>query len=119
MQITETLNDQQRLMSNDDKQMLRKCYPIFNEMESAGYEVEYYYISGFGGLTVVPSVGRVRIKANPALFQTPELTSLFAHKVRQSFESRLTNAKFLAGKKVSTGFKHKDRYQVPAEISHA
>uniref|UniRef100_A0AAU8GF02 Uncharacterized protein n=1 Tax=Salmonella phage vB_SEnST11_KE23 TaxID=3161174 RepID=A0AAU8GF02_9CAUD len=112
MQITETLNDQQRLMSLADKQMLRKCYPIFNEIESEGYDVEFYYVDGFGGLTIVPSVNRVRVKVNPAVLSDYDDCLKFAHKVRQSFESRLTNPKFLAGKKVSNGFKHKGKYSV-------
>lgn len=112
MQITETLNDQQRLMSLADKQMLRKCYPIFNELESEGYEVEFYYVNGFGGLTIVPSVKRIRVKANAEAMTDSDYCSTLAHKVRQSFESRLTNPKFLAGKKVSNGFKKEGKYRV-------
>ncbi|AKJ73540.1 botulinum neurotoxin type D, BoNT/D [Salmonella phage 40] len=94
MQITETLNDQQRLMSLADKQMLRKCYPIFNEIESEGYDVEFYYVDGFGGLTIVPSVNRVRVKVSPVVLSHYDDCLKFAHKVRQSFESRLTNPNF-------------------------
>lgn len=112
MQITETLNDQQRLMSLADKQMLRKCYPIFNELESEGYEVEFYYVNSFGALTIVPSVGRIRIKVNQEALANADYCSSFAHKVRQSFESRLTNPKFLAGQKISTRLKHKGSYSV-------
>lgn len=107
MQITETLNDQQRLMFNSDKQMLRKCYPIFNELESDGYEVEFYYVDGFGGLTIVPSVKRIRVKVNQEALTDVDYCSKLAHKVRQSFESRLTNPKFLSGQKISSAFKNK------------
>lgn len=112
MQITETLNDQQRLMSLGHKEALQQTFPIFNEMESEGYEVEFYYVKGFGGLTIVPSVKRIRVKANPALMQNPGYCPKLAQKVRQSFESRLTNPKFLSGQKVSSAFKHKGKYSV-------
>lgn len=107
MQITETLNDQQQVMEQSDKQMLRKCYPIFNEMESEGYDVEMYYVTGFGGLTIVPSAGRIRVKANRSALSDADYCSKLAHKVSQSFSSRLTNPKFLAGKKISKDFKNK------------
>lgn len=110
MQITETLNDQQRLMSLGHKEALQQTFPIFNELTADGYEVEFYYVDGFGGLTIVPSVKRIRVKANPALMQNPGYCPTFAHKVRQSFESRVTNPKFLAGKKVSNRFKKEGHY---------
>lgn len=79
-------------------------------MESEGYELEFYYVKGFGGFTIVPSVNRIRVKANPALMQNSGYCSKLAQKVRQSFESRLTNPKFLSGQKVSSAFKHKGKY---------
>lgn len=107
MQITETLNDQQRLMSLEHKEALQQTFPIFNELSADGYEVEFYYVDGFGGLTIVPSVKRIRVKANPQALSDVDYCSKLAHKVRQSFESRLTNPKFLAGKKISKDFKNK------------
>lgn len=115
MQITETLNDQQRLMSLGNKEALQQTFPIFNELSADGYEVEFYYVGGFGGLTIVPSTKRIRVKANEAALAGTDAynyAKLLAHKVRQSFESRLTNPKFLAGKKVSNGFKKEGRYSV-------
>lgn len=113
MQITETLNDQQRLMDLSDKQMLFKCYPIFNEMVEAGYETEFYYVGGFGGLTIVPSMGRIRVKANQGALSDFDYCSKLAEKVRQAFESRLTNPKFLASQKMSIAFKNKKgKYRV-------
>lgn len=112
MQITETLNDKQRLMSMEHKEALKQNFPIFNELAADGYEVEFYYVDSFGGLTIVPSVKRIRVKANPALMQNPGYCPKLAQKVRQSFESRLTNPKFLSGQKVSSAFKHKGKYSV-------
>ncbi|WPK37681.1 hypothetical protein [Escherichia phage AV124] len=112
MQITETLNDQQRLMSLGHKEALQQTFPIFNELTADGYEVEFYYVDGFGGLTIVPSVKRIRVKANQEALADADYCSSFAHKVRQSFESRLTNPKFLAGQKISTRLKHKGHYSV-------
>lgn len=113
MQITETLNDQQRLMYLGEKEALQNTFSIFNEMAAEGYDLEFYYINGFGGLTIVPSTKRIRVKANEAALEGPDAynyAKLLAHKVRQSFESRLTNPKFLAGKKVSNGFKKEGHY---------
>lgn len=113
MQITETLNDQQRLMYLGHKEALQQTFPIFNELTADGYDVEFYYINGFGGLTIVPSTKRIRVKANEAALEGSDAynyAKLLAHKVRQSFESRLTNPKFLAGQKISTRLKHKGSY---------
>lgn len=107
MQITETLNDQQRLMSLAHKEALQQTFPIFNELTTDGYEVEFYYVDGFGGLTIVPSVKRIRVKANQEAMADVDYCSKLAHKVRQSFESRLTNPKFLSGQKISSAFKNK------------
>lgn len=112
MQITETLNDQQRLMSLAHKEALQKTFPIFNDLTTDGYEVEFYYVNGFGGLTIVPSVKRIRVKANQSELDRPGYAGLLARKVSQSFESRLTNPKFLAGQKISTNFKHQGKYSV-------
>lgn len=110
MQITETLNDQQRLMSLGHKEALQQTFPIFNELTAGGYEVEFYYVNGFGGMTIVPSVKRIRVKANKEALADVAYCSDLAHKVRQSFESRLTNPEFLAGKKVSNRFKKEGHY---------
>lgn len=107
MQITETLNDKQRLMSLSHKEALQQTFPIFNELTAEGYEVEFYYVNGFGGFSIVPSVKRIRVKANQEALSDAEYCSKFAYKVRQSFESRLTNPKFLSGQKVSNKFKNK------------
>lgn len=113
MQITETLNDQQRLMSIGDADYLRENFPIFNELSTGGYDVEFYYVDGFGGLTIVPSVKRIRVKANQEAMTDVDYCSKLAHKVRQSFESRLTNPKFLSGQKISSAFKNKKgKYRV-------
>lgn len=113
MQITETLNDKQRLMSIGDAQYLYENFPIFKELEADGYEVDYYYVSGFGGLTIVPSVKRIRVKANQETMTDVDYCTKLAQKVRKSFESRLTNPKFLAGLKVSNAFKNgKGKYRV-------
>ncbi|AGZ17726.1 hypothetical protein X824_gp097 [Escherichia phage 4MG] len=113
MQITETLNDQQRLMSLGHKEALQQNFPIFNELTTDGYEVEFYYVDGFGGLTIVPSVKRIRVKANQEALSDVDYCSKLAHKVRQSFESRLTNPKFLSGQKISSAFKNKKgKYRV-------
>ena len=113
MQITETLNDQQRLMSIGDADYLRENFSIFNELYTDGYEVEFYYVNGFGGLTIVPSVKRIRVKANLGAMADVEYCSSLAHKVRQSFESRMTNPKFLSGQKVSIKWFQKQTGEIP------
>lgn len=107
MQITETLNDKQRLMSLGHKEALEKTFSIFNEMVSAGYNVEFYYVSGFGGLTIVPRLKRIRVKANQELLSDVDYCSKLALKIREVFESRFGNKKYLAGIKLSLDFQNK------------
>lgn len=104
MKINDKLNSEQKVLAPAVSVALMQEHTILQEIKAAGYDIDFYEISGFGGLTVVPSNNRVRIKVNGDLLWNPEYGPVLADKLRQSFESRLDNAQFLAGKKVSSRF---------------
>ena len=104
MQITEKLNSVQQVLPETTKNDLIKHFPIFNEMVEQGYEIDFYAINGFGGLTIVPSNNRIRVKVNYGAMQIPRYAGVLSNKIRQSFESRLENPNFQAGKKISNKF---------------
>lgn len=96
-------------MSLGHKEALEQVFPIFNEMKAEGFDVEFYYVTGFGGFTLVPSTKRIRVKANKALFQNHKYAPSLANKVRVLFESRNTLPVIMEGKKLSVSFRVKKR----------
>lgn len=106
MQITDKINSFQKVIAPAISATLMQEHTILQEIKAAGYDIDFYEISGFGGLTVVPSKNRVRVKVNGDLLWNPGYGSILAEKLRQSFESRLENPNFLAGKKVSSRFRN-------------
>lgn len=107
MQITEKLNDQQRLMSLADKQMLCKCYPIFNEMEKEGYDVDFYYVRGRGAITIVPSTNRIRIKVRDDRLNDLVYLNWLVVRLEAFYKNRTDKKDYLEGIKISRGFKEK------------
>ena len=104
MQITEKLNDAQQELPEEMINYLTGAFPVFQEMVDAGYEVDYYSISGFAGITIVPKNNRIRVKANRELMSQAEYGALFAKKIKSCFDKRFENSDFLEGKKISLRF---------------
>lgn len=104
MQITEKLNSEQSFCSEEVVSHFTNNFPIIKEMAEAGYEIDFYEVIGFGGLTVVPTKNRIRVKLNPHRLQHEAYVEWLVSRLRWAFERRQESAEFQVGKKVSTKF---------------
>ncbi|QEQ94838.1 hypothetical protein pEaSNUABM56_00038 [Erwinia phage pEa_SNUABM_56] len=105
MQITNELNSEQRLLDRELAGQLKHSFSVYAEMEEAGFSVEFFDTKSFGGLSVVPSTQRVRVKINTSLMDSLNYRRVVSKKISNSFADRLDNPNFLAGNKQSTRFR--------------
>lgn len=104
MQITDKLNSDQRFCPDEIAEHIQKVHPIIAELSAEGYDVDFYEVSGFGGLTIVPSMKRARVKVNVSRMQSPLYVAWLFDKLQSAYDSRLSNKEFLKGKKLSAKF---------------
>lgn len=111
MQITEKLNSAQTVLPDEVIKILVESSPIFYEMVSQGYEVDYYSVKGFGGLTIVPATDRIRVKVNPLFLGHPEYLTVLIGKISDIFTTWFESPEFLNGNKLSKKFPPPERFK--------
>lgn len=105
MQLTDKLNSDQTLMSEHTISLLKEHFPLFNEIEKDGYDVDFYLVESYGSITIVPSTKRVRIKMNVGLLSDLLYVSGLVTLMEEWYNDRENKRGFTDGKKIRKDFK--------------